>query len=318
MKEELITIIVPVYKVEDYLERCIESIINQTYNNLEIILVDDGSPDNCGKICDEYQIRDKRIKVIHKENGGVSAARNDGIAASTGQYIAFIDSDDYIKKEYIEKLYLNLKKNNCDISICSYVETNDNTYPVEKNKEETYIYNSEQVMEKIMYQREIYTSVWCKLFKKELFGNIVFPTESNIGEDLATVYKLITKSKKIVYSREKNYCYFQRNNSLIKSRFKKQRMNCINYVYQIVDFVKSEYPYILPAAHNRLFMEAIFIIIQIPKKEYKDEYQQLKGIIKKYRKEVLKDKKSKKGYRIIALASYSGIGIIKIIFKLKK
>ncbi len=319
MKEELITIIIPVYKVEEYLERCIESIINQTYNNLEIILVDDGSPDNCGKICDEYQTKDKRIKVIHKENGGVSAARNDGIEASSGQYIAFIDSDDYINKEYIEGLYSNLKKNDCDISICSYNETNEYTYSIQETIEsEAHVYNSEQIMEKLLYQREIYTSVWCKLFKRELFENVVFPIESNIGEDLATVYKLIAKSKKIVYSNAKNYYYFQRDNSLIKSQFKIQRMNCIKYIYEMIDIINNKYPKLLPAAHNRLFMEAVFIIIQIPKKEYKDEYQQLKGIIKKYRKEVLKDKKSKKGYRIIALASYFGIGIIKLIFKLKK
>lgn len=114
----LISVIVPVYKVEKYIKKCIESIINQTYENLEIILVDDGSPDNCGKICDEYAKKDKRIKVIHKENGGVSSARNLGLEKSNGQYITFIDSDDWIEEEYCEILLTTLKEQNADCAIC--------------------------------------------------------------------------------------------------------------------------------------------------------------------------------------------------------
>ena len=111
MKKELITIVIPVYKVEKYIDRCIKSVINQTYKNLEIILVDDGSPDNCPKICDEYAEKDKRIKVIHKKNGGLSDARNVGIEAAKGKYISFIDSDDWIEKDFIECLYKSIKKN---------------------------------------------------------------------------------------------------------------------------------------------------------------------------------------------------------------
>lgn len=117
----LITIIVPIYKVENYLDKCVYSIIQQTYTNLEIILVDDGSPDNCGNICENYRKKDSRIKVIHKENGGLSDARNVGINSATGKYIAFIDSDDYIAINYIEELYKAIKKYNVQIALCSYI-----------------------------------------------------------------------------------------------------------------------------------------------------------------------------------------------------
>ena len=116
--EDLITIVVPVYKVEKYIDRCVTSILNQTYKNLQIILVDDGSPDNCGKICDEYAKKDNRIEVIHKENGGLSDARNAGINIAKGKYIAFVDSDDYVSNDYIEYMYKILKKENAKISIC--------------------------------------------------------------------------------------------------------------------------------------------------------------------------------------------------------
>ncbi len=116
----LISIIVPVYKVEMYIKKCINSIINQTYKNIEIILVDDGSPDNCGKICDDYSKTDKRIIVVHKDNGGLSDARNRGLIAASGQFITFVDSDDYIELNYIETHYNNLINNNADISIAGH------------------------------------------------------------------------------------------------------------------------------------------------------------------------------------------------------
>ena len=126
-EKPLISVIVPIYKVEKYLNKCVKSIINQTYKNLEIILVDDGSPDNCGKICDKLAERDDRIRIIHKKNGGLSSARNAGIEIANGEYIGFVDSDDYIDNDMFETLYNNIKDNNADLSIIGYqIETIDN------------------------------------------------------------------------------------------------------------------------------------------------------------------------------------------------
>ena len=315
MNEELITIIIPIYKVEKYLKRCINSIINQTYKNLEIILVDDGSPDNCGKICDEYEKKDKRIKVIHKENGGLSDARNIGINKARGNLISFVDSDDYIENDCIEILYRNMKNNDCDISICSYQSFYDEI-KLKHEKEKIIILNNEEALENLLYQKNTTTSAWAKLYKADLFKNIRYP-KGKICEDLDTTYKLFEKSKKIVISSLEKYYYFQREDSIINSKFSKKRMDAIDYTKDILKLIRNKYPNILQSAYNRLFMEAIFIIIQIPKNEHKKEQHQLKQIIKELRLPVLKDKKSKKAYRVIALSSFLGIGFVKTIFRIK-
>ena len=165
---ELITLIIPVYKVEDLLPRCMESIFNQTYKNLEIILIDDGSPDKCPILCDNYKKRDSRVKVIHKKNGGLSSARNVGINYSTGEYICFIDSDDVISKYYIEELYSNIQKTNSEISICSYKFIGlENEIPdLYENSNDITIYSSKQAIELMLYQKNINNSAWGKLYKK--------------------------------------------------------------------------------------------------------------------------------------------------------
>ena len=130
MKNLLVSVIVPIYNVEKYLRKCVDSILNQTYKNLEIILVDDGSPDNCGNICDEYALSDSRIRIIHKKNGGLSDARNAGLDIARGNYILFVDSDDYIDETMVEKLYEALEKEKAEMSLCSFVYVNDDGVPI--------------------------------------------------------------------------------------------------------------------------------------------------------------------------------------------
>ena len=180
--EDLISIIVPVYKVEKYLPECIESILKQTYSNLEIILVDDGSPDNSGKICDEYAEKDSRIKVIHKENGGVSSARNLGIEKSTGQYIAFIDADDYISNSYCEKILEKLKQENADCVACGYNRVYDNKIE-EVISKEPYTLNNIKFLEKILFVQSGLGFCHMKLWKKSIIANIKFDEKLKVGED---------------------------------------------------------------------------------------------------------------------------------------
>ena len=215
--KELITVVVPVYKVEEYIYKCVDSIINQTYKNLEIILVDDGSPDNCPKICDDYSKKDKRIKVIHKENGGLSDARNFGIENSKGKYICFVDSDDFIHEKYVEILYNNLKNNNADISMChhyqfiNYNETND--YLPE---EETSIYTGLEILNRLYEDYLNNIVAWNKLYKKELFNNIKYPKGKKL-EDAYIIHKLYNNSKKVVITNLELYYYIQRENSIMSS-----------------------------------------------------------------------------------------------------
>lgn len=210
-----ISIIVPVYKVEAYLDRCIQSIINQTHHNLEILLVDDGSPDNCGKICDQYADNDDRIRVIHKANGGAADARNVGIDLATGDYIGFVDSDDFIHPEMYETLFLNLKETKADISLCSYERVFDDKIPHKgfENKVST-VSNAEALELLFTFDCLNFTIPWNKLYKKELFEGIRYP-KGKTREDEFTTYKLIYESRKIAVTEKVLYYYFLNKNSVM-------------------------------------------------------------------------------------------------------
>ena len=316
MSNDLISVIIPVYNVEEFLERCIKSIIEQTYKNLEIILVNDGSTDSSGKMCDIYEKKDKRIKVIHKKNGGLSDARNVAIDICKGKYITFVDSDDFVFKKYIENLYTSLKENDADISTCSYIEFSSEVKHIE-TKPANIVYNNILALENMLYQKNVTTSAWAKLYKKTLFKNIRYP-KGKICEDLDTTYKLFSKSKKIVITNKKDYFYFQRPNSIINSKFKLARLDALDFAIEETKFIKIKYPSILNSAKNREFMEAIFILEKIPLKNLNEKYvKKIKKIIKTNRATVINDNKSKFIYKIYALISYFGIYFLKIFLSTK-
>lgn len=210
--EKLISVIVPVYMVQDYLSECLESIINQTYRNLEIILVDDGSPDDCGKICDDYAKKDSRIKVIHKANGGVSDARNVGIANANGFYIGFVDSDDYLDNRFFEILISLIVEYDSDIAECYSYSFQKGTRPCIKNTNKVKCINSKQWITETNLGNFLSCVVWNKLYKKDLFDGISFPIGMRF-EDEATIYKIIFKAKKIVRIDSVLYFYRQWENS---------------------------------------------------------------------------------------------------------
>ena len=190
--KDKISVVVPIYNVEKYLEKCIKSILNQTYNNLEIILVNDGSTDNCLNICKKFEKIDKRIFVINKENGGLSEARNYGIDKATGKYITFVDSDDYIDEDYLEFLYKNLIINNCDISICNprivYEDGGKSRTLYKYCFPQNIVLEGEKALEMMLYQKKFDNSAWGKLYKINLFDEIRYPV-GKLYEDIATTYK---------------------------------------------------------------------------------------------------------------------------------
>ena len=235
-----ISVIVPIYNVEKYLEKCINSITNQTYENLEIILVDDGSPDRCGEMCDEYSKRDKRIKVIHKENGGLSDARNAGIEAATGDYIAFVDSDDYIREDMYEKLYKALKNNNADMSICNfkYVSDdgsdqfdNDNLPIKDEILSGMFILNEQMKKTKCWY----WVVAWNKLYKRELFSGIRYPV-GKIHEDEFIIHRLLLKCQNVACVSDMLYYYVQREGSIISSKYNYRRLDEVEALYNRMEF----------------------------------------------------------------------------------
>lgn len=210
--KDLISIIVPVYNVEKYLDKCLKSIINQTYQNIEIIIVDDGSTDSSKKICDNYKKIDKRVKVFHIKNTGLSGARNYGIKKCSGKYISFIDSDDYIEKDMIEILYKNIKCEKADLSCCSFYEVFKNKIEKKNKKIEYFVMNSTEAIEKSFLDEGLSVYTWNKLYNKKLFKNIEFPLHKK-SQDRFIMYQVFNEAEKIVYESTCKYYYIQRKDS---------------------------------------------------------------------------------------------------------
>jgi glycosyltransferase involved in cell wall biosynthesis len=209
----LISVIVPVYKTEPYLRKCLKSIIGQTYKNLEIIIVDDGSPDNCGKICDEYAALDSRIKVIHQKNSGISAARNAGLKIASGEYIGFTDSDDWLDADMFETLYNGALEYNADITICGYYFVKGNKYR-EVREKHTVLYGREDAMHHLLLDETFTNHAWNKLCKRKLFEGVYYP-HGRTFEDIATTYKLVEKADNVVFLNSCKYYYLQRDESIV-------------------------------------------------------------------------------------------------------
>lgn len=213
----MISIIVPIYKTEKYLERCITSVMKQTYPNLQIILVDDGSPDNCGNICDIYQKKDKRITVIHKQNGGLSDARNAGLNVARGEYIGFVDSDDFIHPHMFEILLENLLKTASDISVCGFYWVNEGEEILLPENNETTVYEDEKILYQLIENNVITVVTWNKLYKKELFNNDKFEI-GRLHEDEFMIHKLLIKTKRIVYTNAQLYNYMKHQDSIVSRK----------------------------------------------------------------------------------------------------
>ena len=212
-----LSIIVPVYKVEKYIQKCVDSILNQTYTDFELILVDDGSPDNCGKICDEYAQKDERVRVIHKENKGVSSARNLGINEAKGEIIGFVDSDDFIEADMYKDMMEFLEKNDLDI-VCT------DTYIVYGNRKKFKPrYPKDKIFENGTAINEnlngnLDNAIWNKIYSREVIADVRFPVNRRY-EDVATVYKWINNAHKVGYMSKAHYYYCRLDNSFIGTSF---------------------------------------------------------------------------------------------------
>ena len=228
-----LSVIVPVYKVEPYIHKCVDSILGQTYTNLEVILVDDGSPDNCGKICDEYAAKDKRVKVIHKKNGGLSDARNAGIDISTGDIIGFIDSDDYIEARMYQEMIDYMEHNNLDIVCADTNQVKGNKIKFKPRYKKNYVWNKQEALSEIL-NGNLDNAAWNKIYKREIIGNTRFP-QGRVYEDVATIYKFIYNADKVGYLSKPYYYYVKRKGSIVTSGFNcKSRYDCfVGYIERL-------------------------------------------------------------------------------------
>lgn len=235
---DLISVIIPVYKVEKYLCRCVDSVLEQTYTNMEIILVDDGSPDNCPVMCDEYARQDSRVKVIHQENAGLSGARNAGIDMAQGQWLAFVDSDDYLAADFLERLYQACVNTGSSLSVCRWEYVRGETIP-EHGTGETRVYTGREMLANLYVPDGAYFVVaWNKLYRKELFEDIRYPL-GRIHEDEATTYRIYDKVKKAAYVDRSLYGYFVTPVSITRG-FNPKRMDWVTAVAERLDFFEQK------------------------------------------------------------------------------
>lgn len=238
----MISIIVPVYKVEKYLDKCIESIVNQSYRDLEILLVDDGSPDNCPAMCDAWAQKDRRIKVIHKENGGVSSARNVGLGYAGGEYIGFVDSDDYTDLHMYEFLLANMTENHSDISVCStfLVKENGDIQPDSTVTQQ--VLRQKEAVETISYSMN--NSLWNKLFRRKVLGESRFDEGHTFGEDHLFLLKVLKNIEKISFVNVPLYYYVQRSNSTTNAGLSRRSFDQVYMKDALYAFVRENFPYI--------------------------------------------------------------------------
>ena len=298
--DEKISVIVPVYNVEQYLERCVDSIINQTYKNLEIILVNDGSTDNSGQLCDELAKRDSRIKVIHKENGGLSDARNVGIDVAEAELIGFIDSDDYIDEDMYELLINNLKAANADLSMCGHYDVYNNVPESQVSDKKKWELSPQEAIKMVMEAKILSVTAVNKLYKKSLFSELKFEI-GKIAEDAFIMIKLLDKCNKIVATNEKKYYYVHRENSITTQKFSLKFLNVIEAYEQNKEIILEKYPELKEVAQMRMNWAYFYVLDRLLlDKEYNDKKLENKLIsyLKDYSKSILTDSLFTKGRKI--------------------
>ena len=294
MSAPLISVIVPVYNVEASLPKCLDSILTQTYSNFELILIDDGSTDGSGRICDTYAAKEPRIKTIHQKNSGTSSARNRGIEIINGQFVVFVDSDDYVAEDYLSYLLSLSKEFKADLSICNYYDVwNKCIRPRKKNNKLPFCTTGMLAAENMLYTKDFDSSPCGKMYDSALLQDFRFP-EDNYYEDVASIYKIVLKSKCVAISREPKYYYVKRFGSKVTSRFTYKNLDMLKACEGIYDDIKSKNPVLLNAATRKLVYACFYILKTIGNEyeEYPEVCSELKKIILSNRRTVLSDRKA--------------------------
>lgn len=317
--DEKVSLIVPIYKVEDDLEDCVNSLISQTYSNLEIILVDDGSPDRCGQIADSIALRDQRVKVIHKPNGGLSDARNAGMKVMTGDYVSFVDSDDMLEPEFIEQMLNLAKKYQAEMVVCRNSVFSKKDGLVQQCDQENIVektFSSSEAIKTMLYQKEFDVSSWGKLYRRDILEGVWYP-KGLIHEDISTTYKAMVKCQTIAYTSKSLYRYQVRENSIENAKFTLKKMDCITTSQMMLDDISENYPECLAAARSRYFAAYLHILAQI--RDDIPEKELIKKNIKSIRGKVITDSNASIRVRGACFLTYISMGLtVKILNLMNK
>ncbi len=319
---DLISIVVPVFNVENYLETCLSSICNQNYRNLQIIIVNDGSTDNSSKIIEKFRVSDSRITVINKKNGGLSDARNVGIEQAIGKYITFVDSDDSVEINYISTLYDLIKRNRADISICLlrkvFEGRTNKGHPSKTKQNEILVYSGQEAIAQMFYQKNISNSAFGKMYPTAFFEDISYPI-GMLYEDLATTYKLFLKAKKIVLTENQLYNYLIRSGSIMRRKFDNHNMDRIVVSKRIVEDMQFEDVFLQRAAKYRLFISCVQVLREIPLDEsFSEERKELESVISEFRIDILSDSNVRIISKIIALSTYFPLKVLQATGRIYK
>ncbi len=317
----LISVIIPVYNAEKYLNDCIESVLKQTYKNLEIFLVDDGSPDRSGEICDEYAKKDGRIHVIHKENGGVSSARNCVLKLIKGEYVGFIDSDDFIEENMYEVMFSNLQSEDADIAVCGFVKNfnnGDKQYDNEFHTKE--IFEGKNLLDEFLTDEKIGSHSCNKLFKTELFQGIIYPM-GRVYEDIAIMHEIFCRAQKVVCLPDNLYNYNIHDGSLSFSQNSRWAYGLFQAFADRVDYIYDNNLDVSQKTFDTCLSKAcgfaISGVIMWKKSQAADvEFiKKAQRFLKKYRKQIRKNKQINLRRKVKAITIIKALWLFKIIYK---
>ncbi len=315
----MISVIVPVYNVESCLGKCLDSILEQTYRDFELLLIDDGATDSSGDICERYAKTDERIKVFHKPNGGLSDARNYGIERASGDYLTFIDSDDYIIANYLEVLYKMATENNAEISAVSCEEVYDMdapTAPVKCGK--VNVIDAEETMRRMLIRSPFGVSAWAKLYKRELFAELRYPV-GRLYEDMLTTPYVVAKCSKIAYTDTKMYMYYQRSGSITNKPVSERDLQAFSGLEQIAGFMDKNYPSVHEAMESRYIDDTLNLIFH--RAVWQDDYLKYANEIRKRDRDKwakgLKNPYVSKGRKIQLLMLLISPKLYRIVYRLK-
>lgn len=308
-----VSIIVPVYNVEKYIRKCLDSIINQTLEDIEIILVDDGSKDASGSICDEYALQDNRISVIHKENGGLSDARNTGVKRATSDYILFIDSDDYIKENMVECLYKLLVDYQVDMSACGVYNVYSSGEKAQCDVLEEFLCDNVEAFGHIMVGWKIPGTICNKLIKREIAQELLFPV-GRLYEDAFYTTQLMQRVKSVAVTTEPMYYYFHREGSITTTAFKKKDMDIVFAYEENLKVIREKFPKIIEQAQFRLYWAYFTVLdrmLQLDNYKSIEDYRRVVRYLKKNAWAVVKSKYFYKSRKIGAIALFFNVKIYK-------
>lgn len=321
MDKPLISVIVPIYNVEKYLPKCLDSLVGQSYPNLEIILVDDESPDRCGEICEKKKKSNKNIKVLHQKNQGVSAARNNGVKISTGEYISFVDPDDFIPLYSIAHLYSALDNTAAELAVGnSMIVFEGNRVPELRENSaglKTACYDTEEAMRRMCYAKGFGVAPWGKLYRREMVVKNPYPV-GMLHEDLALTYKIIAQCKKVVELKEIVYFYFQRKDSTMHCDIKEKHLqDGMRAANEELEFMKFNYPAVVQAATFRCCLKIIEYIPRLLDKSKQSQkyFKYLQEELKPFLLEILKDRNVSVQFKIRCISVCLGYMPARILWR---